>query len=142
MSDRTYLSGFSDRKRALLKGRVKKLADKWIKPIGLGWWTIHINYYDDIADTNVSDGVSSVGMDVVPNWKYMEATIRVNLTNVDKLDDDTLEYMFVHELMHIFVNEMREYQNSENPINHEERVCTQLAKAMLWAVENIKKESQ
>jgi predicted SprT family Zn-dependent metalloprotease len=47
------------------------------------------------------------------------------------MDADSIEKIVVHELMHVFLNEMR-----EKGIDHEERVATMLSQAFLWVKES------
>lgn len=126
----SYVERISDADFALCRKRVNALAKKWVKPLGLGYWTTHLNFLVEI----VRDGGNAVGMTCDADWRYQEATITVNVRAVKDLTDSELESCFVHELMHIFLNEMR-----EGDIKHEERVATQLQKAFLWAVENVQR---
>jgi hypothetical protein len=122
--------------------RVLDLAARWVKPIGLGWWLVHINFHDHAwSDPNGRADMESCLMDVYVDWRYLEATIRVDATEIADVDDDRLEYAFVHELVHIFVREMRvsyekgdklEEWQSQEQIDHEERVCSMLAHALIW----------
>jgi predicted SprT family Zn-dependent metalloprotease len=117
------------------KKRIEKLAGKWIKPIGLGWWTVKLCYEDENEDQPRELANCEV------DWQYRQAKITFNLNVVEEQNDEQLELYFVHELMHIFVNEMREMKNHDDfndAIKHEERVVTDLANAMIWAVKNVK----
>lgn len=51
------------------------------------------------------------------------------------MSDEEIEYVVVHELMHVFLNEMREQGQQ-----HEERVATLLAKAFLWVRDQTREE--
>lgn len=128
--------------------RIKALIDPWVKPLGLGWWSITIQYDDDpLAFRDAWD-------DRVPetavartraDWRYAEASIRWNVQRLvaTEFSDKELELIFVHELMHIFVNEMRyDWPNdTDHDMNHEERVCTTLAKAFIWLRDSLKDSS-
>lgn len=126
----SYVERIPDAEFDRCKKRVNAIAKKWVKPLGLGYWTTHLNFLVEI----VRDSGNAVGMVCDADWRYQEATITVNVRAVKDLTDGELEACFVHELMHIFLNEMR-----ENGIEHEERVATQLQKAFLWAVENVER---
>ena len=119
------------------KKRVKKVVDKWLKPIGLGWWIVHLKY--DTENKDCDEEVANCRV----NWPYKEATITFNLSVIENLDDERLNYTVLHEFMHIFVREMRDmgtHEEFSDAIKHEERVCTDLANAMMWAVDNVKKK--
>jgi len=111
--------------------RVKKFLLKWLKPLGLLWWAIEVDYYSDPDEimknfkTDTSD--VTLVMKVFADWRYSEAIINVNLLATRKMNDDKLERTVVHELAHVLVNEMR-----EGEIKHEERVVSTLTKAFFW----------
>lgn len=113
------------------KRRVRKLFAKWLEPLGLLWWEIDIGYYSDYDRCRQLFTTSNANRDTVmivdASWKYMEATIDVNLQRTSKTNDKKLEKIIVHELTHILVNEMR-----EKGIKHEERVASTLASAFIW----------
>ena len=137
---------------AAVKARVFILIARWIRPTGLGWWKINVSYFDGPWDKTPLRGLGPNHvclMDVDVDWRYMQATIRVDCAACADLKDDELEYAFVHELMHIFVREMRPAFDRESEVQrivadesqeHEERVCTQLAKAMIWTREHAQDE--
>jgi len=118
------------------KKRVQKLISKWVKPIGLGYWTIRFDWYSELLPSETATELDRVVMVCHADWRYLNATIQVNLCEVGRQSDEDLERIFVHELMHIFLNEMR-----EQGIQHEERVAEQLAKAFIWSVGNIERDA-
>lgn len=133
----------NDREYNAQKKRIRSLTQKWIRPLGLGQWRIDIDYCreNEIALSNGHDPESAFSalMDVQTQWEYMQASIRINMPFAAGLDDETLERAFVHELMHVMVCEMRVPDWAGAPIevmqsqrDHEERVVTTLANAMLW----------
>lgn len=105
----------------------KKTFDWWLTQLGLKWWKVTILYIDDI-DTIHSHFSEDVVMKCWADWRYMTATIEVNLLKLRTLESkQEIESVIVHELCHILVNEMR-----EDGIDHEERVVTTLQKAFMW----------
>jgi len=114
--------------------KIKKYLKKWITPLGLGWWKIDIFYIDDPAtilnEFKTGDGEGIVRATVKPQWEYGVASINFNLPAFNNLDDDEIERVVIHELVHILVNEMR-----ESEMHHEERVVTGLTKAFMWTRE-------
>lgn len=115
------------------KDILKECFATWITRLGLAWWSIEVHYYDDPGEiVRLFRQIDSGG--VVPafvdaNWMYAEAKISINLPAFDDMTPEKIERIVVHELMHILVNEMR-----EGELHHEERVVTQLTKAIFWAV--------
>ena len=103
------------------------LVKKWVKKTWLGWWTTEVVFKDAIdyqsnSEFNCENSLAYCDT----SWAYMHAKIIVNSTLLEKMDTDTLEFIVVHELMHIILNEMR-----EEGIEHEERVATVLANSFL-----------
>ena len=125
--------GYYDAKeRDRQKARVEALFVRWIKRIGLGWWTINVNYDDAIVSSRGSLGETwSTVMVCDAQWEYMQATISVSLSQCHGVPDDELERFVVHELMHVFLSEMRE-KDSKPERKHEERVACTLTNAFMW----------
>lgn len=125
------------------KARLKVLVDRWVKPLGLGWWKIDMEYAREEyrpAKENTRDAeVAHCACD----WRYGEACITWNMPKLPGLNDDELEWAFVHELMHIFLNEQRwTADNSADSLDHEERVASTLAKAFVWLRESLTEVSE
>lgn len=113
------------------KARIEGFLTRWLKPLGLGYWYIRCIYYRDSGEYQecAGEGSSSNALaEVDVDWQYCQARIAFNVFRFATVDDAEAEYAVVHELMHVFLNEMR-----EDGINHEERVATMLAKGILWA---------
>src|SRR3990167_8555790 len=110
---------------------VKSYFKKWMRSLGLLWWSITIHYYDDpdsiLEIFKSQDEGRVIFARTMVDWKYAQATIQVNLLAMKTMDGDEIERAVVHELCHILVNEMR-----EDEIHHEERVVTGLQKAFMW----------
>lgn len=134
------------------KERLRLLADFWLKQLGLNYWLVNLEYFDDTGDfanaagsthSHPRFGVERIVARTFVSWEYMEATIQFCLLECANFNDDELETMFVHECCHILVNEMRYVTDCECEnfnVRHEERVVTQLAKAFIW-VRDAAKES-
>jgi hypothetical protein len=126
----------NDEEFELQKKRIQVLTERWVKPLGMNWGRIHFVYHRDSGDfqeqrekyCDTSKDGSGRGLAFcTSDWRYAESTIQFNLLVVAGEDDDALEEFYVHELMHVFLSEMR-----ESGIDHEERVATTLAKAFVW----------
>lgn len=125
-----------DAKYEAQRARIQVLADRWISAIGLGWWRI-TNSYDrtgeDFADSTTRSGGFRTGTAArcFPEWRYGFATILWNMPEVAEMDDELLENTFVHELMHIYLHELRGDEEGDH-LDHEEHAATSLAKAFIW----------
>lgn len=115
----------TDRNYTKHRNRIRTLREKWRYRLGLDFWTIHYEYdRGEIAD---SDGAGNYPVaKCSADWRYLEATMVWSIPRVSTLNDAELEEVFIHECMHILVNEMREEE-----LKHEERVCSTLARAFL-----------
>lgn len=120
--------------------RLRDLADRWVKPLGLGWYHIDFCYARDNYKPPEREGTArddSVAY-CHTDWRYGDAAITWNMLKLPELNDDDLERAFIHELMHIFLNEMRwTADNSADSLDHEERVASTLTKAFLWFRESL-----
>jgi len=105
--------------------QTKKLINKylkwWIHWTGLGFHTINTVFVDFWEGGLDADAICE------SHWEYLEHTITFNITHLQSQSDESIEATVVHELMHIFLNEMR-----EEGIEHEERVASTLQKAFVW----------
>lgn len=109
--------------------RVTDLVTYWQPKLGLGWWSIDLDFYDDAGDFIKAEGDSQAAFRVWARWQYLKATIAVNAPAVKSMSDRKLAYAVVHELCHLLVNEMRE---ADPDGKHEERVVTVLSNVMIW----------
>lgn len=129
------------------QARIVTLEQRWFEPLGLKAWKINTVFVrsdftmdgEPAADTLATAKTSS---------EYMMATISWNMPVVIDHDDRELERIFLHEMMHVMVNEMRPSRMNDD-INralkaedswHEERVATMLGNAFLWTREAVLKE--
>ena len=112
--------------------RLLALAEKWIGPLGLGWWDIEFAYHrDDYVAPGTTARDDSLGC-CTASWRYGQAMIHWNMPKVAEQKDALMETAFVHELIHVFLNEMRwTAGNDADSLDHEERVASTLTKAFL-----------
>ena len=108
--------------------RVKRLLRKycnwWIHWMGLEYWRVTVNFMSGKhkgRNGNLLAGKNDA------DWKYLEATIAFYPDAMRHLTKDAIERLVCHELVHTFLNEMR-----ESGIDHEERVTSELTKAFMW----------
>lgn len=108
---------------ALLK-RVHKLVKAIKNDLWLDDWDIQIIPCREQALDDEHAGFH-VLMKCDVNWPYKTAYIRAYLPDLAGYADDHLQFVVTHELLHVVVNEMRNYQESDG-LHHEERVVTHL----------------
>lgn len=107
--------------------RIEALADKWLEPLGLKWWRkIWFNYSTNREEFGA--GNDEAIMRVTTDWRYMEAVVDINLLYVAEEDDADLEHDFLHEMVHILLDEISNKEQED----HVERVTTQVARAFQW----------
>lgn len=103
--------------------------EKWCKKTWAGWWKVDVVYYSANEFLKHEDDAGIFTLAVChTNWQYMEGKINVNSDVLEGMEKEDIEYSAVHELMHLFLNEMR-YEG----IEHEERVATMLARSFILA---------
>lgn len=107
-----------------------KCLKKWVSKTWAGWWKVDVVYKTAHEFNKIDSGRYAGAVAVCETrWEYMEALITVNSDALEEQDEEDIEYLALHELMHVFLNEMR-----EEGIEHEERVATFLARSFLTAV--------
>ena len=127
----------TDKEYEFQKKRIRRLIKKWIKPIGLNWWKIDIEYDRGIRDDNSNPAYSPkvvkgkwvTMMETNCDPYYLKANIVCYLPDVARIEDEELEETFLHELMHIFLSPMKSKQKAKE----EELVATKLAQAFIWS---------
>jgi len=104
-----------------------RLAQEWIERTWLGWWKIDVVFYGRKEYCKLMKGLDRYSVALCSTqWEYMQARLSVNSYALKNCSKDEIEYVVVHELMHVFLNEAR-----EKGIEHEERVATFLAKSFI-----------
>jgi hypothetical protein len=129
------------------KARIQKLEARWISTLGLEAWKLNTVF---VRGDFTSDG--DPALDTVATaktvWQYMLATVSWNIPQVAEHSDRELERIFLHEYMHVFLNELRPLRIAGEDARymstvegeHEERVATMLGNAFLWTRESVLKE--
>ena len=108
--------------------QVKKLLRKnyrwWVRWLGLGYWTMSMAFCSGLK--KASNNIWLAGYCHV-EWKYLKAWVTFYPKAMRQMTEWEIERVVIHELMHVFLNEMR-----ETGLDHEERCATQLQKAFSW----------
>lgn len=114
------------------RNRARRYFEQWTYLLGLRWWDVQVRWYDNERDFRKASGATTdnVAMRISADWRYVAATIWVNVPAIAELSDEELERSIVHELCHVLVSEMH-----ESGEGHEERVVTMLSKAFMWVRE-------
>jgi hypothetical protein len=127
---------------------VRQYIDYWIPVLGLDNWS-RIDITCSPSTKPDQDGVLG---ETVCLWQYLEADLIFYLGEFIKNDpdDERIEYIILHELCHVIVNEMNPYpQDSEERsiyrkyvVPHEERVVTQLALSFMRSRDTATEETK
>ena len=128
----------TDKEYNLQKSRMRKLAKKWVKPLGLNWWRMEFIYHRESENSGEPSAYSPklnssgqrwvVTMSTSADPYYRKAMISVYIPEIIDLADDELEETFLHELMHVFLSPMK----SQKYAKEEEFVAQSLAQAFIW----------
>ncbi len=108
------------------QARIEAIWERWHSRLGMYGWDIGRSYHD--GPYTQQDGLPSG--DAVASthvrWPYKSGSIAWNTALTEGIDDEHLEGILVHEVMHVWLSEMR-----SRGLEHEERVATELAWAFL-----------
>lgn len=107
--------------------RIRAIAKRWYNVLALYEWDLSTKFVDgslivDGALNHDAAGCASV------DWEYRQATLQFNVQQTARMTDSELENVYVHEIMHVLLHEMR-----EDGIKHEERTASTLAFAFMRA---------
>lgn len=119
-------------KRSKARKLIKGYFVYWMERLPLDNWKIALIIEEFI--TSDIKGTTFINPNQVglckARWQYMEAEIVVSLRAAAAMDPQDLEEVVVHELVHVFLSEMR-----EKGMEHEERVASMLATALIFTKE-------
>ena len=109
-----------DRTVKQLHSVIHRLVKKWKYALYLGMWKIDFVVRDYIGDSRVDGYQTAASCDT--SWQYFTAAIDFSYVQLKDMEEEEIEKIIIHELLHIVVNEMR-----EDGIEHEERVVSHLS---------------
>jgi len=128
-----------DEEAARQKRRVNDLHEKWVGPLGLGWWVWEYEWYRNQID-NHPDALFNIQV----RFEYHDVTLQVSLGHVKQQSDLDLERSFVHELGHCFTLPLRDAAsqgvNQEGMRFLEEHQATEISSSLLWLREHLTKK--
>jgi hypothetical protein len=109
--------------------RILKIHREWREVLGLDGWETSLRF---TAGGFEVDGVLSpqTAASARVRWQYRQATLEFNLKRTRQLKRHELEAVYVHEAMHVLVNELRE---KDHNLRHEEHAATNLSWALIRA---------
>lgn len=112
---------------------VRALADHWATTLGMRWFEdFKIQTYNTRNDLPEDHGQYPTCGFATVMWEYKKATVGFCLEMLVELSPVEIERVIVHEICHVLVNAMREYEKMG--IKVEEMVVTNLTQALLWGV--------
>lgn len=124
------------------KNRIDALFTDIVDALRMDEWTLKARYVNDTCDSD-EDGDRTLAQ-VNASWAYREACINIFVPDMAQCSDAEIQSHLIHELMHVAVNEMREWQDADDgnshslrrAKNHEERVVCSLVRMLRAAVLN------
>ena len=123
------------KKRSVKKTKklVMKYMRYWAAAMGLNWYSWGVGFDIDWVNFNHKKD-KQTGMRVFADWRYMRFDIEVNVPVVRDLPDKEIERLVIHELVHVFLNEL----NAD--VDHEERAVTMLTNAFGFVRDQIRRD--
>lgn len=104
---------------------INRLMNKWKGTLGFNRWKIRVTVYQDYNEDNRDCAAKCNAM-----WEYQDVWLRFYAMRMVDMSDKEIEEIFVHEMCHALVNQMREW--SADKMYHEEHVVTMLTQALMW----------
>lgn len=106
-----------------IKDLVNKYIKKWTPILGLENQRIKLRWKNERL---VAESGLETLMNTLACWHLLQATITMYIPSLKALDKEELELTVVHELLHVVLDEMREYDEK-----HLERVCETMARSFV-----------
>lgn len=121
----------TDKEYGEQKKRVKKLIDKYQRPLGFNWWGITHEFHRKPIENHEGAAATTSSQ-----WEYRNALIKWCLPEVQGLTDDQLDECVLHELCHILIAPIETYEDSM--AERCELAVTNVQRAIKWAYESKK----
>lgn len=103
-----------------MKKEIRGYISEWKHRLLLSHWAIFIKWHSERIP-NASQPDDAGGL-ITPDWRYMEATLHLNLGKMKLLTKQERERMIVHELLHCLTNPLK-----RTGTDQEELLVTRLA---------------
>ena len=132
----------TDKQMRDVKRIVKPLIDKWQRRMGLGQFSLGVSYFASVADmpaphNRIEDGNECVAY-CSTAWEYKDITIGINVEAMARKTPLGIEQDIIHELCHVLVNPMREFERIGMKID--EYTCSCLERALFFTNDEARKE--
>lgn len=126
---------------AIEQRRVTACLNHWLFRLGMKCqWRVDVEWKRGTADAGEVGKHRIIVLDIEVDWEYQRAYLRCFLDHSVGESDDKLSSCIRHELVHVLVNEMREYRYYDERTEsiktyhrHEERVVCQVENALQYA---------
>lgn len=142
----------TDAEYAIQRQRVEACFNHWLwrmRVIGVWQITFHWIRHHSIKipeKAGIFDEITH--FETVTDWDRLTAGVAVYLQTIDDLNDDELSRAILEEIVHILINEMREWRyydertdDAKMFVSHEERVAAWLVRS-IWALTNEPYEAE
>lgn len=110
-----------------IRSMVRAAFFKWARVLGLRYWDCRVDYRRIPFPPHAQGGVTAAKCHC--KWEYRMVTVEVSLIDLSDLNQEQIEDVVIHELLHALVHEMRE---DDPDCKHEEAVVTGLTRAIRW----------
>lgn len=108
----------------VMSEKVEGLITLWKPFFGIENWRVNIHFYRGAIPGNEDAAGCCHSL-----WEYLDATLEFNLAELAENDDEQLESVVVHELLHIIVDELKTKKGSpERVVSHLSRILMRLSK--------------
>lgn len=122
----------SAKQHAREAARITRLVTSWRDRLGLSGWRLHLRFHNGPMPRSTGIAPAPRGSRIAGaaevDWRYLEATLHFSTPVTRDNSADEIDSIVVHELVHVFVNEMR-----EEGLDHEERVVSTLTNAIRFS---------
>lgn len=110
----------------IAKARIEELTTVWQYNMDLGWLSIKHTF-----NPNFHEEEHLMVATTEADWEYRCGVIDWHLPRVCALEDDTLESVVIHELVHILNNPIEQMATKEHQTPLVEFACESIARAIL-----------
>ena len=116
-----------NRRLKATKDRIETLFEFWRAQLGLDWLTIAVGYSEGELAGEPSTCATTTAL-----WQYRDASLMFYLPACALLDDDELERVVVHELVHVLNNPIETHLKGRE--EHIEFAAESVTRAIMHAV--------
>jgi hypothetical protein len=111
--------------------RVRRIFDSLCSALALDHVSFRTSFVMERDDLH--DGARTLA-EIHPDWCYETATLIVYVPMFVDMDDDEIAGVLIHEMGHYWLNPISRYGSSKEYDQLEEKVCTEIARAIKTAI--------